>query len=378
MTNTYDVAILGLGAMGSAGLYQLAKAGARVIGFDRYTPPHRFGSSHGLTRVIREAYFEDPAYVPLLQRAYPLWEQLQQAWSEPLLEITGGLMIGPPDQELVQGCLTSASLHGLPHDLLNAEQVMARWPAFALPGSFAAVREPRTGFLYSERCIEAHLSLARAAGAKMAATAAIDGWQRVPEGFVIQHPDGQVLARKLVVAAGAWLPRLVPELKLPMRVSRQTLWWFRPRQPAQFARGSFPVFLIQLGPDRHLYGFPADDTGFKVALHARGPSLDPDQLSAQRTSEAELAEMRALLAQWLPEANGELLNSAVCMYTNTPDGHFLLDSLPEDPDLLLVSPCSGHGFKFSAVIGEEIMRWAQGQAPGSDLSLFNLSRLLAA
>lgn len=366
----FDLAVIGLGAMGSATAFHAARAGASVIGFDRHLPPHHFGSSHGLTRVIREAYFEHPSYVPLLQRAYALWQGLEAEWGEPLLELTGGLMIGRPESEIVTGCLASARQFGLPHELLDTEQILARYPAFALPEGYAAVAEPRTGFLRPEVCIRAHLELARRAGCEIHAPATVLGWEKAAEGFAIRA-GGQIWhARKLVVSAGAWLSRLVPELAMPLEVTRQALFWFEPREADAFGLGRFPVFLIELGQGRHLYGFPNIGEGFKVALHTRGAALDPDLLANQTLDMAELEEIRRLLETFLPKGNGQLLHHTVCMYTNTPDGHFLIDTHPQDRDILLLSPCSGHGFKFSAVIGEEAARWAGGLPPAHDLDLF--------
>ncbi|HEY9842811.1 MAG TPA: N-methyl-L-tryptophan oxidase [Candidatus Obscuribacterales bacterium] len=370
----FDVAIIGLGAMGSASAYHLARAGASVIGFDRHVPPHHLGSSHGLTRMIREAYFEHPAYVPLLQRAYALWQALEAESGRHLLELTGGLMIGPPTGELVQGCLASARAFGLAHEQLGAAQVQAQYPVFSLPDDFEAVAEPRTGFLVPEACIEAHLDLAREKGFVQHAPVEVRGWTRQVDRYRIQTNAGEYAARKLVLCAGAWLGRLLPGLGLPLLVSAQTLFWFESDQPQAFALGQFPPFLLEAGQGAFLYGFPDSGEGVKVAIHARGPQLDPDRLSEQAFPEADLLALRELLARYLPAANGRLLRHAICMYTNTPDGHFLFDVHPEDPDLLLVSPCSGHGFKFSAVIGEEVAFWAQGQASGHDLSLFALQR----
>ncbi|PKL74577.1 MAG: N-methyl-L-tryptophan oxidase [Candidatus Melainabacteria bacterium HGW-Melainabacteria-1] len=363
----YDIAVIGLGAMGSAALWQMAAAGLRVIGFDQHLPPHTLGSSHGQSRVIREAYFEHPAYVPLLQRAYPLWQRLQQETGEELLQITGGLMMGPPNGELVAGCLESARRYDLAHQLLHAGQIPG---PFCLPDDFQAVSEPRAGLLYPERCIQAMLNLARAAGASIQAPDPVRNWQALPEGFEIIADSGSYRARKLVICAGAWLTRLLPELALPLTVTRQSLFWFDALDPDAFALGSFPVFLIEVEPGAYLYGFPDTGTGVKVALHQPGRPLEPDLLALQQLEAAELSQMQALLARYLPLANGSLRDSAICMYTNAPDGHFRLDTHPAHPDLLLVSPCSGHGFKFAAVIGDEVSRWAQHMPPGDDLSLF--------
>ncbi len=383
MTEPFQVGIIGLGAMGSSALYHLAQAGQNVIGFDRYLPPHQLGSSHGRTRVIREAYFEDPAYVPLLQRAYTLWAELETAAKtagiagpEPLLQLTGGLMIGPRDSELVKGCLASARQFHLDYELLDPGDLQAQVPMFKLSADFAAVSEPRTGYLHPEACIKTHLELAQRAGALIQAPCEVFGWQAIEKGFLIKTATGTVRVDKLVIAAGAWLERLVPELRLPLNVTRQALFWFEPKDAELFQLGKFPVFLLQIDQGRHLYGFPDEGEGFKVAVHAPGEAFDPDQLRGSEVRPEEREEIIELLRQYLPAAQGTLLKTAVCLYTNTPDQHFLIDQHPQHSDLLLLSPCSGHGFKFSSVVGEIAKNWALNQAQGQDLSLFSIKRLL--
>lgn len=380
-SDIYDIGLIGLGAMGAAASYALSQTGLSLIGFDRHLPPHQLGSSHGLTRVIREAYFEHPAYVPLLQRAYPLWQALEVASAslrpadESLLTLTGGLMIGPADGELVTGCLDSARQFELEHELLSGDILHQRTPAFKLPEGFAAVAEPRTGYLHPERCIKAQLALARQAGVQIVAPSEVLSWEALDQGFLIHTAEASHQVKKLVISAGAWLGRLVPELQLPLQVTRQTLFWFDTPAPELFGLGTFPVFLLEYTPGRYLYGFPDDGSGFKVAIHAPGETLDPDTLASQTVTDAEIADMQALLMEYLPQAVGPVVKTAVCMYTNTPDHHFLIDTHPQHQDLLLVSPCSGHGYKFAAVVGEIVADWALGLAQRQDLSLFALPRL---
>lgn len=370
----YDIIIVGLGAMGAAGLYQLSRSGARVLGLDRFDPPHQRGSSHGLTRVIREAYFEDPLYVPLLQRAYQLWQELEQHSPEPLLQLTGGLMIGEASSELVTGCLASARQFQLAHEALSAEALMQRHPLWQLPTNFKAVVEPRTGFLYPERIISLYLQLARAQGAEVRSHCPVLDWQVLPEGFAVRTDNAIFTCKQLILASGAWMPELAPVLKPHLQVTRQSLFWLQPDPAEAFALGQFPVFLLEVSPGVYLYGFPDEGEGFKVALHAPGPRLEPDSLPEQQDSPQDLQAIRYWLQRYLPAANGDVLKEAVCMYTNAPDHHFIFDRHPRYENLLLVSPCSGHGFKFSSVFGDLMAKWALGQAL-PELPLFGLARL---
>lgn len=374
METRYDVIVIGLGAMGSAGLYHLARSGAQVLGLDRFKPPHKRGSSHGQTRVIREAYFEDPAYVPLLQRAYTLWEELEQASGVRLLQQTGGLMMGPQGSTLYEGALRSAQLYTLPHQLRTAAEIQAQWPGFVLPAEMRAVQEPRTGYLYPEKAIAAQLRLAQQAGADIRTETQVLGWKKEAGGYAVQTQNETYHAEKLVFTAGAWLGKLVPELALPLQITRQTLFWFQPLEPALFQPGAFPVFVMEYRPGQYLYGFPDEGQGFKIARHVPGAPLNPEDLPDEQVSGAEVDAMRGILLHFFPAANGPLKQTAVCMYTLTPDHHFLIDWHPEEAGILLVSPCSGHGFKFSAVIGELIADFCQRGQSDFDLSLFACKR----
>lgn len=376
MSNRWDVVVVGLGAMGSAAVYHLARAGAQVLGIDQFSPPHTQGSSHGLSRIIREAYYEDPRYVPLLQRAYQLWADLEHRSGDTLLTSTGGLMVGLPDQELVQGAAHSATLHGLAHERLRANQVQERFPAWQIPDDWEAVYEGRAGFLHPEACIRAHLQAAEAAGATLRVNTPLQGWESLPTGgYRLQVGDGEFIeAAQVVFTAGAWLQELIPSLKPALTITRQVLYWFEPLQPALFTPEAFPIFILQDAPDHFVYGFPDDGNGFKIALHVPGLPLGAATDLSQQVTPQEIAEMQAVVARYFPAASGSLRNTAVCMYTNTADHHFAMGEY--QPGLWAISPCSGHGFKFAAVIGEIVAQWVQGQTPAYDLSLFELERVM--
>lgn len=379
MSSVYHVPIvvIGLGAMGSACLWQLSRRGFKVLGVDQFQPPHDRGSSHGLSRIIREAYFEHPDYVPLLQLAYREWEELALQSSTPLLHTTGGLMIGPQAGSLVEGCLTSARSHQLAHHLLDAAELRRQWPAFQLPPDFAAVHEPRSGWLQPEDCVRVSLEQAQTHGAQIWTNTPVQHWESRPEGVLIQTPQGEILAQQLILSAGAWTQRLLPQLALPLEVTRQVLFWFEPLTPQHFTPEAFPIFLLEDRPEHYLYGFPNTGEGVKVALHVPGEVSTPETLRKQPLRPDEEAEMRDLLESWLPGANGPLLRSEVCLYTNTPDQHFIIDTLPADPRVLVLSPCSGHGFKFASAIGYLAARWAAEYTLPAGLELFRITRHLA-
>ncbi|HEY1394378.1 MAG TPA: N-methyl-L-tryptophan oxidase [Methylibium sp.] len=371
MSPSFDVAVVGLGAMGSAAAYHLARQGRKVLGLDRFTSPHAFGSSHGLTRIIREAYFEDPCYVPLVQRAYGLWDELQRLAGRELLRITGGLMIGPADGVLVGGALRSAQEHGLAHELLSAAEVKRRFPALQPREDMVGVWEPRAGVLFPEACIAAHLALAQAHKAALRGDERVLSWRAEADGAVrITTERSEYRARQLLLTAGAWIRSMVPELALPFSVERQAVCWFAPTaDPELFAPARCPVSLWETAPQKFLYGIPDFGDGMKLAVHHEGEEAAPDGLRRE-VGEAEVAAIRALVQRFVPGANGPLRSSAVCMYTNTPDQHFWIDRHPQHPQVLIASPCSGHGFKFAGVVGEALADWLITGQPRFDLSRF--------
>jgi sarcosine oxidase len=370
----HDVIVAGLGAMGSAAAWHLAASGKRVLGLDRFAPPHEFGSSHGRTRIIREAYFEHPLYVPLVQRAYDLWADLERRSGQRLLLQTGGLMLGPAQGALVSGARRSADQHRLPHEILSASDVRQRFPAFAPADDMIAVWEPRAGALFPEVAIQTHLDLARKAGATLAFNAPVLGWEALKDGVRVRTANQTHTANHLLLSAGAWTSSLLPDLHLPLKVERQVLFWFEPREnPGLFQPDRFPIFICEYDDRRFFYGFPDLGDGVKLGVHHEGQTTEPDLIDRQvRVDETETA--RSLLSSFLPSAAGALRSAAVCMYTNTPDEHFILDRHPGHPQVIIASPCSGHGFKFSPLIGELTATLINGGIPPFDLSLFRLSR----
>jgi len=356
--------------MGSAAAFHLARSGLKVLGLDRFAPPHQMGSSHGQTRIIREAYFEHPVYVPIVQRAYELWKDLAAESKEPLFVQTGGLMIGPPKGIVVRGAQHSAELHNLEYEFLSSREIRARFAALRPATSMAGVWEPRAGVLFPERCVQAHLAAAQRMGATLAVNQQVLCWEPAGDGVRVRTPTAEYRAERLVLSAGSWIQQLAPDLGLPTTIERQTLFWFEPRQAEIWRPERCPIHLWEYSHQRFFYGFPDLGEGVKLARHHQGKTVDPDTV----VREAGLHEAAALrrLTRPFVASLGACVHKTVCLYTNMPDGHFLIDRHPAYPQVLIVSPCSGHGFKFSAAIGEivcDLVRTGQAQF---DLSLFRL------
>jgi len=370
----FDVVVCGLGATGSAALRELSHRGLRVLGIERFTPGHDRGSSHGATRIIRLGYFEHPSYVPLLRRAYELWRELEELSGKKLLRITGIMEIGLPEGSLVKGVLASASAHTLRHELLSAEELMHRFPAFRLPPQYLAVVQPDGGFLAAEPSIHAMLALAKNTGAEIRTGETIRTIEPHSTGVQIITDRGCIDAGAAVIAVGPWINSMLPNLRVPLRVTRQVMAWFAPGNPEPFQLGRFPVFLLESRHGIH-YGFPLDGDGLvKIAKHHhRDETVDPE--TCDRTiSIADESLIRAALVDHLPGANGRLAAAATCLYTVAPDGDFVIDRLSGHPHVLIASPCSGHGFKFAPVIGEILADLVTKGAQRYEIGRFALKR----
>jgi sarcosine oxidase len=378
MNDTFDIAIAGLGAFGAAAAASLVERGERVLGLDRFRPPHALGSSHGGSRMIREAYFEAPFYVPLVQFAYERWASLERRVETRLLEITRGLMMGSADGDLVSGCLESARLHDLACETLSADEIRARFP-FEPDTDTVGVLEPRAGMLDPERCIGAFLEIATRGGAELRYDEPLKIWSWRDGVVELCTGAARYRARRLLVAAGAWTASLLPELRLPLEVERVIQFWFRPidGQPgdlsAQVAR--CPVWAWEYAPGRIWFGFPDRCRGVKAGFHQSGVLAEPDSVERE-VSVAECQTMREAVTRYMPQGAGPLLEAAVCIYTNTPDGHFLIDRHPERPEIWLATGGSGHGFKFAAGLGEILADLLTDREPAFDLSPFRLGRFV--
>ncbi|MCI0392182.1 MAG: N-methyl-L-tryptophan oxidase [Acidobacteria bacterium] len=371
----FDVVIIGLGAMGSAAAYHLSRRGRRVLGLDQFTPPHSFGSSHGRSRIIREAYYEHPLYVPIVQRAYELWAELERDSGQTLWRQTGGLMIGSPEGRLVTGARRSAQNYSLTHEALSAEEIRRRFPALNPTDEMIGVWEPRAGILFPEKCIAAHLALAREQGTNLRFEEPTLSWTAEGAGVRVTTSKGSYQADRLILTAGAWLPSLASDLNLPLTIERQVLYWFEAADHLErFHPDRCPIYFFECEPDRFIYGFPDLGDGIKVARHHEGERTGPETVD-QAVKPEEIETMRSLVRRFLPEADGALRETAVCLYTNTPDFHFLIDDHPHCPQALIASPCSGHGFKFASAIGEILADRIIEGGSRFDLSLFRLKRM---
>jgi len=369
----FDVIVIGLGGMGSAALFHLADKSAKVLGIEQFVTPHTYGSSHGETRVIREAYFENPIYVPLVQRAYELWDQLSAESGEILYLKTGGIMIGPPGTAVPDGAIRSAKEHNLPHEILSSSEIRKRFPALHPDDDMIGLLEPRAGIVFPEKCVEAHLQGARKRGALISTEEQVLSWHPEQSSLSVKTNKNQYYCRKLIVAAGAWIRELVKDLGVRFDIERQVLHWFAAKKPGLFEPDRFPIHLWEYEPNKMFYGFPDLGSGVKVALHHQGEIVSPEKVD-RAVQDHDIKRMRELLARYLPEANGEYLRGTVCLYTNTPDAHFLIDCHPLHSNVILASPCSGHGFKFASSVGEVLSKMALDQPQKLDLSLFCLSR----
>jgi sarcosine oxidase len=369
-----DVVVIGLGAMGSAAAASLARRGCKVVGIERFEPGHDRGSSHGATRIIRQGYFEHPSYVPLVRAAYPLWRELAAEADEPLIEVTGIIEIGAPDSELVAGTLDASRRHRLSHDVLDADALRRRFPLFQVPDHYVAVFQPDGGFLRVEPAIRAMLARARKGGAELRTGEAVRAIETRGSGVRVVTAHGVIDAGCAIVAAGPWVKTLLPNLPVAIRVTRQVLAWFAPREPALFSKHRFPVFLLQ-NAEGMFYGFPDDGSGWiKVAKHHHADeTVDPENCD-RVVSAADEAMIRSCLAAHLPAANGPLAAATTCLYTMTPDGDFIIDRPPGDERVIVCSPCSGHAFKFAPVIGEVIADLATTGATAHDISRFAIGR----
>ena len=367
----FDSIVVGVGGMGSAALYHLARRGQRVLGLERFTVPHTLGSSHGVTRIIRLAYYEDPAYVPLLRRAYELWRELEAAAGEQLLHITGSVDAGP---EIFEGSLRSCLEHDLPHEVLTGAELGRRFPAYRLPDDTDALLQPEGGFLLPERCIEAHAGEARRLGAELRERERVLDWQPAGDGVRVETDHGRYEADRLVLCAGAWsqdVARLAPGL---VAAERQVLAWFHPSEPGLFDPTRFPVFNLVV-PEGRWYGFPVFEIpGFKVGkYHHREETVDPDDWDRE-PGPADEALLHEFVARYFPAGAGPTSSLETCLFENSPDEHFLLDAHPDCAQAIVAAGFSGHGFKFCSVIGEIAAELALDGATRHEIEFLRLDR----
>ncbi len=375
--HSFDIIVIGLGAHGSSALYHLAKTGQKVLGIDRYAPPHEHGSSHGQSRIIRQAYHENPVYVPFVKAAYTLWEEFEWETGEKLLTETGGLLLGAEDSTVVTGARLSADTHGIEYDYLDATDLRRRFPAVRPAADTVAVWEKRAGYLFPADCIRTHLQGAMANGVSVRCDETVLAISVQAGGRVVEvrTSKGRYTAEKVIISAGAWLGALLPELRLPLTIERQVVCWFgdkTPRVDSPLLVGSMPVYIWEYEPGQLFYGLPDLGQGIKIGFHHAGRRIRAEELR-QDVSEEEISQIEAIAGTYL-DIRPVFRASSVCMYTNTPDENFILDVYPGCERIFVASPCSGHGFKFSSVIGKILSEWACDRPAGFDLAPFSIER----
>ncbi len=381
MTKTYDVIVCGLGGMGSATVSHLAERGVKVFGFDRFNPPHTQGSSHGQSRIIRQAYFEGPGYVPLLFRAYELWEKLSRDCGKALLKETGCLMVGTTAGRVIKGSRLSAEKYGIDHEFLTASEIHQRFPVFSPSDNYTGLWEKKGGVVHPEEAIRAHLENGVGHGAQIATDESFLQWKKNPSGGIeVVSDKGRYSAGKLIVTAGPWAAKLFPELRLPLRIERLVLHWFQPDCGIEsFLPERFPAHIWKIEDGTEFYGVPYDGevkNGVKVAIHNKGTPCDPDTIQREVT-QSDIEQMRDCLARTIPALTGPCLHSATCLYSQSPQGDFILGPHPEHSDLVLGLGFSGHGYKFCPVIGEILADFATNESSKFDLESFSPSKWMS-
>ncbi|HEY8282781.1 MAG TPA: N-methyl-L-tryptophan oxidase [Chloroflexota bacterium] len=375
-SNRYDVIVVGVGGMGSATCYYLTQRGKRVLGLERHGIPHAKGSSHGYTRIIRLAYYEHPSYVMLLRRAYELWREIEEQAGEQLLHITGSIDAGPEHQWVFRGSWESCRIHDLPHEVLTGSELRRRYPGYHLPPDHLALLQPDGGFLRPERCIVSYVRAAQSEGAEIHGFEQVLEWEPAAGGVRVRTDRDVYEAERLVITAGAWNSDFVDCLRGLSVPERQVLAWLQPTRVDYFQPDVFPVFNLLVDEGR-FYGFPVFDVpGFKFGKYHHfeemGSAQDLDR--AARPDDEEM--LRQFAERYFPDGCGPTMNLETCLFTNTPDHHFVIDTHPIYPQVSFASPCSGHGFKFASVIGEVMADLATTGVTRHDVSLFRLERLV--
>jgi len=360
--------------MGSAAVLQLARRGLRTIGFDRLAPPHTLGSSHGHVRLIREAYYEGQLYVPLVRRAFELWRALDEQSGGRLLTATGALMVGRAESGIVTGATESARAHDIPHELLRADEIMERFPAFVADSDHVALYEPGAALLHPELCVAYQLELASRLGAQLCFHEPVARWTETEDGVELRTETGRYHVNQLVLCPGAWMAELLGDITLPLTVERQVQHWWEPAQrPELFRPGRMPVSMWETDEGRLFYTMSDTGHGVKIGWHHSGLATSPDGVD-RNVSAPERAVIATLLERYLPLARGRERDAAVCLYTNTPDGDFIVARHPLTAAALIVSACSGHGFKFATVVGEIVADLVTTGQSAFDLTPFAVSR----
>ncbi|QIS03692.1 N-methyl-L-tryptophan oxidase [Nocardia brasiliensis] len=376
-TAGYDVIVIGVGGMGSAAAYHLAARGQRVLGLEKFGPAHDRGSSHGGSRIIRQSYFEDPAYVPLLLRSYELWAKLAADADREVFRLTGGLYLGPPESLTVAGSLRASREWSLPHEVWDAAQIRRRFPNFTPAAGDIAVYEANGGFARPEATVRAHIDLALRAGATLSFGEEVLDWAETASGVTVTTARATYHAEQLVVCPGAWAPRLLADFGIPITIERQVLYWFEPSGGTAAFEGE-PIYIAEDASGTQIYGFPAIDGpagGVKTAFFRKGIVCTPDTID-RTVHPHEIDEMRTGVSGLLPALTGPCVHTATCMYSNTPDEHFVIARHPSGTRVTIACGFSGHGFKFVPVVGEVLADLVIDGSTAHPIALFDPQRLV--
>ena len=374
----FDCIVIGLGGMGSASLFELSSKGQNVLGIEQFDIGHDKGSSHGLSRIIRLAYWEGIEYVPLVLRAHDRWIELEKTYNEKLLNITGALDIGLESSETISGSLKACREFDIPHEIFTSTELSKKFPAYLLPEEYSSVFQKDGGFLVPESCINLYVNESINNGADVKQNCKVLGWESDGNIVTVSTADGNFKTKKLVITAGAWTGILQDEMSRFLTPERQVVSWFKPESPEYYNSDQFPVFNMEV-PEGRYYGFPQHDIpGFKIGLyHHLYEKVDPDNLDRSVVTSTDEEVLRRCVSKYFPMADNAMIQAKVCMFTNSPDEHFIIDRLPQLSNVYVAAGFSGHGFKYCSVVGEILASMVENQRLDYDIDMFGLDRLIS-
>jgi sarcosine oxidase len=368
------VIVIGLGAHGSSTVYQLARRGVDVVGIDQFRPPHSIGSSHGASRIFRMAYKEAPDYVPLLRRSRDLWLELNEKFERPSFQTTGGLFMGQPTGRAMTGMQAASRVQDVEIEMMTPAEVRSKYPSFLIPDGWDAIFDPNSATIFPEVAVEAHLNLATAAGADIHFNEKVERWSASSTGVTVETSDATYEADSLIITAGVWAPGMLGDLQLPFEIERVSLWMVEPRSNKEFFKGgNFPNASFEIEEKYPLYMQADFGTGVKLALDHHGTPTTAETVNREITQE-DYDKIFEQIRRFIPDLDGKVLDSTVCMYTNTPDLNFVVDKHPAHKNVIIGSACSGHGFKFAPVMGEILADMALEGESQFDLEMFSATR----
>lgn len=372
----YDVVIIGGGSMGTAAAYYRAKEGAKVLVLDKYNIPNTMGSHHGMTRMLRLNYGNGSNYVPIAKEALDLWHELEDICGRRLFKQTGCISVGPPESEFVKTSIESAVANQIPYEFMDAASLMEKWPGLKIPDHYIACFDPSAGYLFSEDCLTAYKEAAVSLGADVHENEGVISIEKNKDGtLTVLTAQGMYQAKKIIVTAGPWLKKLMPDIDLNIQTMRKTISWFEPKTEKMYD-ADFPCFTFDTETDGHYYGFPDFlNHGVKLGRMDNNIPCDPDTVNrTYGTYPEDENDVRSFLSKYLPEAEGKLLDGKVCMFSNTPDDDFIIDVHPKHPNIVFAGGFSGHGFKFASVIGSILSELSEHGTTTRDIDFLRLNR----